>query len=146
MLASLTSGFESSSYCSTTHAQHDANAKRYHSWADVTHALNNRDPVSMVVIETPETWTCHVIVHMFQISYTKEIIIGPEDPFVDDLGFVYHTVALSDNECQYDTSLHLLSFGLSLPDIGGQEEGSQMCLVDNEWRFVDRKKNWTYLG
>ncbi len=53
ILSSLTSGFETSNTASSPSSyQHDSNAKKYKSWANVGHAFDNRLPLSLVVLIT----------------------------------------------------------------------------------------------
>jgi hypothetical protein len=144
ILASLTSGFQSSSYVeSPTAGQHDANGKNYKAWADVKNALQSPVPVSLVVLGTEEAWKCHVLVRMFQVTYTREIIIGGAPAMVDPLGFVYHSIRLGEDETLHDTKKPVLNFALMLPHTN--DDGSvQFCVVDKDWRFVGAGGAWTY--
>jgi hypothetical protein len=146
ILASLTSGFQSLDFeYSPTAGQHDANGKRYTSWADVEHAIAHEQPLSIVVLGNESKWKCHVLVRMFQVTYTRELILSKMAPLVDDLGFVYHTISLGENVEVYDNETPVLSFALMLPN--QNDEGQvQFSVVDKEWRFVGTDHNWTYLN
>ena len=55
IVESLSSGFESvPTVGQRTLHQHDANGKRYLSWADVDHVILNRGPLSIVVLGSDE--------------------------------------------------------------------------------------------
>ncbi len=150
ILSSLTTGFQSTNSpeksSTFTNIVHEANAKRYNTWADVTHALQHQQPVSMVVLGSTKAWTCHVMVHQFQSSYTKQICILPNEASVDESGFVYHTVTIDDMECPYNPTTPVWSFRLLLPDLWTEEVGVRVCMIDKEWRFVNADHDWTYLG
>jgi hypothetical protein len=102
LLASLTSGFESYPSCSLpTDGQHRANGKRYSTWVDVDHEMENNRPVSIVVLGTATAWQCHVLVHMFRVTYSKTISINHlVEPVIDHVGFVYRGVTF-ENEKRY---------------------------------------------
>jgi hypothetical protein len=86
------SGFESVPTVGLqTSNQHDANGKRYLSWADVDHVILNRGPLSIVVLRSDEAWQCYVLVHMFRVSYSRKM-----KPEVDEEGFVYHEITLAE--------------------------------------------------
>jgi hypothetical protein len=146
ILGSLNSGFESQSSLATpTAAQHDANGRLYSSWADVEHALENTSPMSIVVLGTELSWKCHVLVHMFRVTYTREILIGDSSsPTIDEYGFVYHAISLAEHKSEYDRAKPVLSFALMLP-IKRQDGLIQFCLLDKDWRFVGTEKTWTIL-
>jgi hypothetical protein len=127
-------------------AEHNRNCRRYASWADVNHAWHNRNPISIMVLGTPDEWSCHVLVHMYQTSYTRAIIFNPEHPYVDTAGYVYHSLTLDATECVFDISTTPLSFGLLLPNLWGDEVLFQYAVVDKEWRYVDTNGAWTHLG
>jgi hypothetical protein len=62
ILAGLTSGFESYPSCSLPTAwQHIANGKRYSTWVDVDHAIENNRHVPIVVLGSATSWKCHVL-------------------------------------------------------------------------------------
>ncbi len=146
-LTSLTSGFQSETYVeSPTACQHDANGKRYTSWSDVRHAIDNRDPVSLVVMGTESCWSCHVLVHMFRVTYAKEVILGGFEPHIDEVGFVYHNIRLSGKTTEYDSTKPVLSFSLMLP-IKVEDDGQVLfCILDKGWRFVGTDEKWTILN
>jgi hypothetical protein len=74
------------------------------SWADVDYALTHDSPLSIVVIGSSSSWTCHVLVHMFRVTYSKVLRIGElEDALNDNDGYVYHTVVLDDEIKVHDT-------------------------------------------
>ncbi len=84
---------------------------------------------------------------MFQVTYTKEVILSSTEQPLDIHGFRYHGVKLDDAECVFDASnTPILSYGLMLPNLWNNEEGVQFCLIDKDWQFVDIDNNWTYLG
>jgi hypothetical protein len=147
ILASMTQGFEiSDSSVPSAPAEHNRNCRRYASWADVNHAWHNRNPISIMVLGSPDEWSCHVLVHMYQTSYTRAIIFNPEHPYVDTAGYVYHSLTLDATECVFDISTTPLSFGLLLPNLWGDEVLFQYAVVDKEWRYVDTNGAWTHLG
>jgi hypothetical protein len=96
ILVSLTSGFKLYPSCSLpTDGQHRANGKRYSTWVDVEHAMENNRPVWIVVLRTATAWQCHVLVHIFCVTYSKAISITHlVEPVIDDVGFVYHGLPL----------------------------------------------------
>jgi hypothetical protein len=100
ILASLIRGFESYLSCSLpTDGQHRANGKRYSTWVDVDHAMENDCPVSIVVLGSATAWQCHVLVHMFRVTYSVAISIDHlVEPMIDDVGFVYHEVTFEDEK------------------------------------------------
>jgi hypothetical protein len=147
ILASLTSGFQScTSHSLPTDGQHQANGKRYSTWADVDFALKNGSPVSIVVLGTTNSWQCHVLVHMFRVTYSKAVIINlMDEPVVDDVGFVYHAITLEDNKREYDDSKPVMSFALMLPNKDG-EGVARFCFLDKDWRFIGVDQNWSILN
>ena len=117
ILASLTCGFESYPRCSLpTDGQHRANGKRYSTWVDVEHAMKNHRPVSIVVLGSVMSWQCHVLVHMFGVTYSVAISIDQlVEPVIDDVGFVYHGVIFENERKVYDKTNGVMSFALMLP-------------------------------
>jgi hypothetical protein len=103
ILASLNSGFKSYPSCSLpADGQHRANGKRYSTWVDVDHAMENNRPVSTVVLGSAASWQCHVLVHMFGVTYSKAININQlVEPVIDDVGFVYHGVTFENEKKLY---------------------------------------------
>jgi hypothetical protein len=99
ILTSLPSGFES---CSTrslpTAVQHQANGKRYSTWADVDFAIQNNIPLSIVVLDSSKSWQCHVLGYMSRVTYFKAIRISElDEPVIDEVSsFMYHAVTLED--------------------------------------------------
>jgi hypothetical protein len=148
ILSSLTSGFETSNTASSPCSyQHDSNVKKYKSWADVGHAFDNRLPLSLVVLGTRTSWTCHIMMRMFQVYYTKQVIIHDTiAPLIDLHGYVYHTVSLDQDDCVYDNTLPVLGFALMLPNTCPETGETQYCVVDKDWQFIGKDKTWTYLG
>jgi hypothetical protein len=146
ILGSLSGGFESRSTGeSTAAAQHDANGSLYSSLADEEHALENKSPLSIVVLGTELASKCHVLVHMFQVTYTREILIGDiSSPTIDEDRSVYHTNSLAEHKSEYNRTKPVLSFALMLP-IKKQDGLIQFCLLDKDWRFVGTEKTWTIL-
>jgi hypothetical protein len=146
ILASVTSGFQSpDAVVSPTAGQHDANGKRYSSWSDVSYAIAQKRPLSIVVLGTAAAWQCHVLVRMFQVTYTKPIIISPVAPLIDEFGYVYHSIQLQDKECVHDNDTPVLSFAVMLPNHNDGGE-VQFCVVDKDWRYIGTRGDWTYLN
>jgi hypothetical protein len=144
-LASLTSGFQSLTHLyAPTAWQHEANGKRYSSWADVEHGFKNQSPLSMVVLGTGTLWECHILVHMFRVTYTRRILISHTMPVIDDCGFVFHTITLASDTQVYNTAIPVWSFDLLLP-IQNKDGNNRYCLLDKDWRFVGRHRKWTVL-
>jgi hypothetical protein len=105
ILSSLTNGFQScSSSGLLTDGQYQANDKRYSTRADVDFAIQNDSSVSIVVLGLTESWQCHVLVHMFRVTYSKKAISISEldEPVIGHLGLVYHVVTLEDKKKEYD--------------------------------------------
>jgi hypothetical protein len=148
ILGSLSSGFQSSNDMSTlSTSQHDSNTKKYKSWADVQHAFDHHYPMSLVVLGNENSWACHIMMRMFQVNYIKEVVVHDHiAPLVDPLGYVYHTITLSDKDCVYENTTPVLTFALMLPNFLGQANDTQYCVVDKNWRFIGRNRAWTYLG
>jgi hypothetical protein len=147
ILKSLTVGFESTpSISSPLDGQHEANGKRYESWADVDYALTHDSPLSIVVIGSSSSWTCHVLVHMFRVTYSKVLRISKlGDALNDKDGFVYHTVVLDDEIKVHDATKRAVSFALMLPN--RNEEGFvRFCLLDKDWRFVGMDGRWRIMN
>jgi hypothetical protein len=125
---------------------HNANCKRYSSWADVVHAREQQHPISIIVLgENIDECSCYVMVHMFRKSYTRKLTILPEAPFVDEYGFVYHSIGLDGHEQLHDIDANILSFGLILPNIWTDRGATQYAIVDKEWRFLNKDFCWTHL-
>jgi hypothetical protein len=146
ILASLTSGFESYPSCSLpTDGQHRANGKRYSTWVDVDHAMENNRPLSIVVLGSATAWQCHVLVHMFRITHSVAISIDHlVEPVIDDVGFVYHGVTFENEKKVYDETKGVMSFALMLPH--RDKEGClHYCLLDKDWRFAKCDGQWSIL-
>jgi hypothetical protein len=144
-LEGLTSGFEATStvgYLSSK--QHDANGRRYSSWVDVDFALQNNKPVSIVVLGTPSSWQCHLLVRMFRVTYSRAVLISDATPFVDVDGFVYHSITLDDEKTTYNAEIPVMKFAVLLP-IRDKQDNLKYCVLDKDWRFVDPDKQWTIL-
>jgi hypothetical protein len=103
ILASLNSGFKSYPSCSLpADGQHRANGKRYSTWVDVDHAMENNRHVSTVVLGSAASWQCHVLVHMFGVTYSKAVNINQlVEPVIDDVGFVYHGITFENEKKLY---------------------------------------------
>jgi hypothetical protein len=147
ILASLTSGFESYPRCSLpTDEQHRANGKRYSTLVDVDHAMKNHRPVSIVVLGSATSWQCHVLVHMFRVTYSVAISIDQlVEPVIDDVGFVYHGVTFEKEKKVYHERKGVMSFALMLPH--RDKEGClRYCLFDKDWRFVQGDGQWSILN
>jgi hypothetical protein len=142
-LASLTSSFQSLTHIyEPTAWQQKANGKHYSSWADVEHRLKNQSPLSMVVLSAGTFWDCHILVHIFRVTYTRRIMISHTVPMIDDRGFVFHTITLANDTQVYNTAIPVRSFGLLLP-IQDTDRNNRYCLFDKDWRFVGRHRKWT---
>jgi hypothetical protein len=117
ILVSLTSGFESYPSCSLpADGQHRANGKRYSTWVDVDHVMKNNRPVSIVVLGSAIAWQCHVLVHMFRVTYSVAISIDHlVEPVIDDVRFVYHGVTFENEKKVCDETKGVMSFALMLP-------------------------------
>lgn len=124
---------------------HDPNCKRYSSWADVVHAREQKQPISLIILGGVDDCTCYVMVHMYHKSYTRRLFILPAAPFVDEHGFAYHSIGLDSNECLHDINTPGFSFGILLPDIWNESGPTQYAIVDKEWRYVNEQQCWTHL-
>jgi hypothetical protein len=150
ILNSLTSGFQTTySLEDQTLSRLDPNYKRYQSWTDVDHALATPTPVSIVMMMNSDSvLTCYVVVRMFQQNYRKGICINNRDAWADDCGFVYHHVTLDETETlmveEEEQVPH--SYGLLLPNLWDDSEEVKFCVIDKEWRYLDRDGNWTYFS
>ena len=144
-LASLTEGFQSITHVDAPNGGiHEANGKRYSSWADVEDGLKRQSPMSMVVLGNATKWECHILVHMFRVTYTRKIIIRGQEPLIDEDGFVYHTITLQKVTREFDPLITIWSFGLLLP-VQDNDGNDRYCLLDKDWRFVGRQRKWTVL-
>ncbi len=123
ILASLTSGFESyPSYSLPADGQHRADGKQYSAWVDVDHAMEHNCHVSIVVLGSVTSWQCHVLVHMFGVTYSVAISIDQlVEPVIDDVVFLHHGVTFENKKKVYDETNGVMSFALMLPhrDKGG---------------------------
>ena len=146
ILVSLSTGFAPRHLISTPNEDHhDANGKRYSSWADIQHALQHRLPVSVIILGSQTHWRCYALVRMFQVIYAKEIVIGGFPLVADAFGFVYHTVSLGEQEHEHDAETPVVSFGVLLPYYPNNDS-VQYCIIDKDWRYVGADKKWTYLN
>jgi hypothetical protein len=147
ILASLTSGFESYPSCSSpADGQHRANGKRYSTWVDVDHGMEHNCPVSIVVLWSAKTWQCHVLVHIFPVTYSKAICINHlVELVIDDAGFVYHGVTFENEKKVYDETKGVMSFSLMLPH-RDKERYLRYYLLDKDWRFVQCDGQWSMLN
>jgi hypothetical protein len=147
ILSSLTSGFQSSlSPTPQTDAQHQANGKRYSSWADVDFAIQNDHPLSIVILGTKLTCQCHVLVHTFRVTYSKAIQISQlQEPVIDDSGFVYHSITLGVKKEQFDTTKRVISFALLMLPNRDRAGDQRFWLLDKDWRFVGVDMQWRIL-
>ena len=110
-LESLRNGFQSPSHVDLPTAnQHDANGKWYKSWTDVKHILENKGPLSIVVVGSDDEWTCRILVRMFLVTYAREILLNDDTPMTDDTGFVFHSITLADKTVEYDMSIPCLLY------------------------------------
>ena len=145
-LTSLTSGFQSFAHVdSPTAGQHDANGKQYTSWTDVKHAMDNQDPVSVVVLGSESVWSCHVLVHMFRNTCKRELILAKNGAHVDEVGFVFHNLILSDERTEYDSNIPVFAFALMLPIQILDTEQVSYCIINKNWSFVDTDLKWTII-
>ena len=147
MLSSLRDGFDSTPPTSSpADGQHQANGKRYLSWADVDFALQNASPISIVVLGSTLSWTCHILVHMFRVTYSKELRICKQgEPFVDEEGFVYHSVTLDEQKYFYNETQRVVSFALLLPH--RDEQGClRFCFLDKDWRYIGMDGQWRIMN
>jgi hypothetical protein len=147
ILMRLNSGFESYPSCSLpTDGQHRANGKRYSTWVDVDHALENNFPVLIVVLGLATAWQCHVLVHMFRVTYSKAIIMNHlVEPMIEDVGFVYHGVTFEIEKKVYDEKRGVMSFSLMLPH-RDKEGYIRYCMLDKDWKFVQCDGQWSILN
>jgi hypothetical protein len=148
ILASLTSGFKSYPSCSLpTDGQHIANGKRYSTWVDVDHAIENNRSVSIVVLGSATSWQCHVLVRMFGVTYLVAISIDQlVEPVIDDVGFVYHGVTFENEKKVYDETKGVMSFALFFLPHRDKEGHLRYCLLDKDWRFVQCDGQWSILN
>ncbi len=145
-LASLTKGFQSLTHVDApTARQHAANGKRYPSWADVEYAMKQHTALSMVVLGDGSCLECHILVHMFRVTYCRRVVIHCQAPMIDDCGFVFHQISLEHNEMRiYDTAAPVRNFGMLLPD--ADTEGCvRYCLQDKDWLLVGVDRKWTLM-
>jgi hypothetical protein len=64
----------------------------------------------------PTDGQCHVLVHMFGVTYSVAISIDQlVEPVIDDVGFVYHGVIFENERKVYDKTNGVMSFALMLP-------------------------------
>jgi hypothetical protein len=145
-LSTLTAGFQSLTHIDAPTAwQHNANGKRYASWADVEHGINCHTALSMVVLGDGSCFECHILVHMFRVTYCRRVLVGSTTPMIDYSGFVFHEITLDNDVTKvYDAFVPVRSFGMLLPakDKAGKE---RYCLLDKDWRFVGVAKKWTLM-
>jgi hypothetical protein len=108
--------------------------------------MENNRHVLIVVLGTATAWRCHVLVHMFRVTYSKAININHlVEPVIDDVGFVYHGVTFENEKKVYDETKGVMSFALMLPhrDKVGY---LRYCLLDKDWRFVQCDGQWSILN
>jgi hypothetical protein len=144
ILATLTTDHNTSKL-PTTRVRHNANCKRYSSWADVEHALHNQNPLSIIILGEVGNWTLHVLMRMYEKTYTQQITILPTAKYDDEAGYVYHSLALQSKESVYDDHQNIVTFGLLLPNLW-EEEMIQYAVVDKDWRFLNLEAQWIHLG
>lgn len=96
---------------SPTAGQHDANAKRYNFWADVMHVLAVSSPVLIVLLGDDSDVRCHMLVNLFGITYTRELIIASTAPTI----CVSHHRLLGHVTKQFETNVPASTFGLMVP-------------------------------
>jgi hypothetical protein len=72
------------------------------------HVLEVPSPVSIVVLGADSDVRCHMLVHMFGITYTRELNIASTAPTVDEFGFVFHTITLGHFTKQFETTVQCL--------------------------------------
>jgi hypothetical protein len=93
----------------------------------VEYAIQNNNPVLIVVLGTANYWQCHILVHMFRDTYSRAVSINIfDDPVIDNVGFVYHVFTLEDEKIQYD----VMSFALMLPN---KDKEGDLC-----FNFLDK--------
>jgi hypothetical protein len=84
---------------------------------------------------------------MVRVTYARKVIIGGEEPHIDDVGFLYHNINISTETIkEYDSTKPVFSFSLMLP-IKLEEDGIVLfCIQDKDWRFVGTNIKWTILN
>jgi hypothetical protein len=85
-------------------------------------------------------------VHIFGVTYSKAVRINLfKEPVIDDVGFVYHEVALEDKKREYDSTKPVMSFAIMLPN-RDKEGDLQFCFLDKHWTFIGVDRKWTILN
>jgi hypothetical protein len=108
--------------------------------------MDNNRPVLIVVLGSAKAWQCHVLVHMFRVTYSKAISINRlVEPVIDDVDFVYHGVTFENEKKVYDETKGVMSFALILP-LRDKEGYLHYCLLDKDWRFVQCDGQWSILN
>jgi hypothetical protein len=125
-----------------TTSQHQNNS----TWADVDFATQNNNPGSIVVLVRIKSWQCHVLVHMFHVTYSKAVSINQfDEPVIDHVGFVYEVVTLEDEKTECDATKPVMSFALILPN-RDKEGDLRFCVLDKDWRFIGVDRKWIILN
>ena len=109
------------------------------------HAMDNQDPVSVVVLGSESVWSCHVLVHMFRNTCKRELILAKNGAHVDEVGFVFHNLILSDERTEYDSNIPVFAFALMLPIQILDTEQVSYCIINKNWSFVDTDLKWSII-
>ena len=144
MLACLAKSIPSSSLVPPTSLAWNANCRRYKSWSDVIHSMEQEVPISLIVLQNVREVQCYVMIHMFQTSYLRQLVISPTNSYADKYGFVYHHIILDLEEHVFEVDTKVSSYGILLPNHWKTNDEKQYAVVDKEWRYVDANRQWTH--